>query len=220
MVCRSLCLPVSLSRPWAFKSCWTDCDAVRHVNSGGPKEQCIRWGSRYPYMKKQLWGQKGAGPGHSGTCQVVDILKMTQQGTTPVWCNCQLGALDGECDWTVHVRRQCGLVSNCFDRLFLVIVGLVVSVQSVAWKYSSLKWPVMCQVGHCLKLDIACNLTKYCPVFKIISLADLAVNLCYSRLRFDRVAAMSFLSSRFGTQCHRVMQMSWCHLMWDWIFVM
>jgi len=28
----------------------------------------------------------------------------------------------GEYDWTVHLSRQCGLTSNCFDHLFLTLL--------------------------------------------------------------------------------------------------
>ena len=36
------------SRSWASKNGWTDRDGVMGVNSGGPKEPCIRWASRSP----------------------------------------------------------------------------------------------------------------------------------------------------------------------------
>jgi len=38
------------------KSGQTNCDAVRDVESGGPKEPCIRWGSRSLHAKGQFWG--------------------------------------------------------------------------------------------------------------------------------------------------------------------
>jgi len=41
---------------------------VWDVDSEGPKEPCITWGSKSPHMKGQFWGRKGTDPGHSQTC--------------------------------------------------------------------------------------------------------------------------------------------------------
>jgi len=45
---RSVCLSVCLSQSWALqrKDGWTNRDTVWVVESGGPKESCIRWGQR------------------------------------------------------------------------------------------------------------------------------------------------------------------------------
>jgi len=37
------------------KNCWTDRNAVWVEKSGGPKEPCIRWGSRIPHGNGQFW---------------------------------------------------------------------------------------------------------------------------------------------------------------------
>jgi len=44
VVCRSVCL----THWWALQKWQTDRDAVWVEDSGGPKEPCIRWGSRSP----------------------------------------------------------------------------------------------------------------------------------------------------------------------------
>ena len=41
-----------------------------------------------------------------------------------------------------------GLVLLCYVYFLFVVVWLSVSVQSVAWKDVSLKWPTMCSLGH------------------------------------------------------------------------
>jgi len=53
-VCRSVC---HSSEP--CKNGWTNRDAFWVVDSGGPKEPCIRWGSSSPGGKWQFWGKKG-----------------------------------------------------------------------------------------------------------------------------------------------------------------
>jgi len=56
----------------------TDPDVVWEVDSGGPKEACVRWG-----------------------CTSLP---------------------PGKSYWTVHVRQRCGLVSNYFDHLLILVV--------------------------------------------------------------------------------------------------
>ena len=74
-----------------------------------------------------------------GRCPLaVDMLKATQQGTAPVWCGCQLGCTtwggvhycspSGKYNWTVRVRRRCGLMSHYFDHLFLCVAADIWSV--------------------------------------------------------------------------------------------
>jgi len=66
----------------------------------------------------------------------VDTVKTTQQGAEPIHCGCRRGACilasAGEYDWTVCVRRRCGLMSNYFDHLF----NCRSSVVSVEWVYA------------------------------------------------------------------------------------
>jgi len=54
-VCRFVCHTSELC-----KNGRTDRDAVWVEDSGGPKEPCIRWGSRSPYGKGQFLVGKGA----------------------------------------------------------------------------------------------------------------------------------------------------------------
>jgi len=43
VVCRYVCLSVCQLRSWALQNGWTDRDALRGVDSGGPNEPFIRW---------------------------------------------------------------------------------------------------------------------------------------------------------------------------------
>jgi len=54
-VCRSVC---HTSEP--CKNGWTDRDAIWVEDSGGPKESCIRWGSRFTHGKGQFFGGEWA----------------------------------------------------------------------------------------------------------------------------------------------------------------
>jgi len=53
-----VCLSVCHDRE-PCKNGWTDGDAVLLVDSGGPKELCIRWGLRSRHGKGQFWRGKG-----------------------------------------------------------------------------------------------------------------------------------------------------------------
>jgi len=60
-VCLSVCLSVSqlvchTSEP--CKNNWTDRGAVWGVDSGWPREPCVRWWSRSPHAKGQFWWAK------------------------------------------------------------------------------------------------------------------------------------------------------------------
>jgi len=110
-VCRELC-----------KNGWTDRDAVWVMDSGGPKEMCIRWGSRSPCEGAVFLGER--------TCQCMpdDTLPWAVQK----WLNrsrCRLdrwlgwaegsmcymwGTLTqpGKCDWIVRLWQWCSLMSN------------------------------------------------------------------------------------------------------------
>ena len=101
------------------KSGWTD--RVWYADSGGPKEPYISWGP-HPHTWRGNFRGKMGWPRTCSNIPVVDILKATQQGAEPVRCGrrleCTRFAPPGECDWTVRVRRRCGLTSNYFDHLF------------------------------------------------------------------------------------------------------
>jgi len=60
----------------------------------------------------------------------VDILKTTQQRTELVWCEWRWGCIlapPGECGWIVCVRRRCGLLSNYFNHLFVLLSTALVN---------------------------------------------------------------------------------------------
>jgi len=79
-------------------------------------------GSRSPHVKRQFWGWKEPSPGHARTCQMVDILKVTQQGAVLIWCRCRFGwtlVLSGKYNWTIHVQWWRSLSSSYFNHLFL-----------------------------------------------------------------------------------------------------
>jgi len=52
------CLSVCRNREPCKKSSWIHPDAVWDVDSGGPKELCIRWRSRSPHAKGHFWRVK------------------------------------------------------------------------------------------------------------------------------------------------------------------
>ena len=120
LVCRSVCLSVCHDLE-PCKNSLTNRGAVCGMDFGGRKELCIRWGSRYPCVKLQFWGQNGAGSGHAWTCLTVDILKSAQQGSStgtvlmPIGMHlmgCTL-APPVEYDWTVRMWRAGGNPALC-----------------------------------------------------------------------------------------------------------
>ena len=91
MVCRSVC---HTSEP--CKNAWTDWDAIWVEDSGGSREACIRWGSKFPHGKGQLWG----GNGHPIVkSSAVICAKMAQPIEMPFWLRAWMGprnhVLDG-----------------------------------------------------------------------------------------------------------------------------
>jgi len=78
-----------------------DRDVVWVVGSSGPKESCVRWGSR-----------RAEGHCHGNHFWL--------------YMKCTL-APPGEYECTVHVRRRCSLMSNYFDHL-LNILGITYSM--------------------------------------------------------------------------------------------
>jgi len=54
----SVCLSVRsvcLSRLWALQNCWIVPDAIKDVDSGGPKEPCVRWGCTSTQTDEYDW---------------------------------------------------------------------------------------------------------------------------------------------------------------------
>jgi len=84
----------------------TDRDAIWNVDSGGPKEPCIR--SRFPHMKGNFKGQKRP----AQTRLVVNILKENQQATEMVWCGYQWGCTTWGAQWrhlaNITEPSECG----------------------------------------------------------------------------------------------------------------
>jgi len=124
------------------KSIRTERDAIRDVDSNGPRKHVLHE-VQIAHVKRQFWGRKVAGPGRAQTCPAIDIVKATQQ----VRCRCRFGcitcgctmALPGEHDWTVRVRRRCGLLlpidyyhSECFTCVFYIFKKLRRNQKSLA----------------------------------------------------------------------------------------
>ena len=112
---------LSTSVPIACKDCWTDRHAVYVVDRGEPKEPCIKCGSRSPcewailrregrhvrkYRDSLPWAvQKRLNrSGWSLGCGLLWV-----QGACIIDGGAHWRNLPGEYDWTVHVRRRCGL---------------------------------------------------------------------------------------------------------------
>jgi len=113
------------------KNGWTDPDAVCAVDSSGPKEACVRWGTDPP-TKGQLLPER--------TCLVCPTTlchELCKNGWTDrfvVWIVDSDGPkvgqvqsyspdganVPGEYDWNVRMRRRCYLTSNYFDHLLLL----------------------------------------------------------------------------------------------------
>jgi len=107
MDCRSVSLSVMTRRPAK-----TDQDAVWDMDSGGPKEPCIRWGLDPQLMKGKFLRAKRGRP---RTCLIVDTLKTTQQGQHRYGADISWDVIDGRCTLVPAgeydcVRRRCGFV--------------------------------------------------------------------------------------------------------------
>jgi len=134
VVCRSLC---HTSEP--CKNGWTDRDAVWVEDSGGSRESCIRWGpdasmergnfkgERAPIVKyrnflpwavQKRWTELFAvRVGDSGGPKEAQIQVYSPGGANVLSWEGTL-APHGKYDWTIRLRRRCGLISNYFDHLF------------------------------------------------------------------------------------------------------
>jgi len=99
----SVCLLVCLS--WEpCRNGWTDRNAVRNIDSDGPKEPRIKWESRSRLMK-----QRPPQYMHRHVCRLVLIQ-----------CGCWLGVLDGlhiGAAWRIRLHHPwCGLMSHYSER--------------------------------------------------------------------------------------------------------
>jgi len=115
----TLLFVAAASRSWALQKRLNRSWCCSDVDSGGPREPYIRWGSRSPHAKGQFWGRKGADPGHARTCPAVDILNVTQQGAEPIRCGCKFGYIRwGGGHWrnlanTTELSVCCGDAALC-----------------------------------------------------------------------------------------------------------
>ena len=109
----SVCLSVTIVSP--AKNGSTDRDAVWVVDSGGPKELCIRWGPR----KGQFWGERAthckvqwrSAVSYAKPAESIKFLFGLHTRVGPRK-HCEMGvtlAPPGEYNWTAYVRRRCGL---------------------------------------------------------------------------------------------------------------
>jgi len=118
----SVGLPVRHSRE-PCKNGWTDQDAVWIVDSDGPKKVCIRWRFRSPTRKGHFEGQKGRPVVRYRESLPWYVQK--QLNRSRFRSGCGLGCVKGRMckmmctlappdkyDWTVLVRRRCGLMLN------------------------------------------------------------------------------------------------------------
>ena len=110
VVCRSVCPSVChTSEP--CKNGWTDRDTVWVEDSGGPREPCIRWGSRYPHQMGQFWGQEEP---------IVSMRTFCRQLRKNGKC-AHMGRHFGP-TWRIRLnrrlQRRCVFMSNYFDHLF------------------------------------------------------------------------------------------------------
>ena len=117
---------VCRSRSWALQKQkqlnWSQCRSG--LTQVGPQ-----MGSRSPWVNGQCWGWKWASPVHANMSGCPYTQSDSTWGRTiMVWMPIG-GVLDGrECtlappgkyEWIVHVRWQCGLMSNYFDHLLLL----------------------------------------------------------------------------------------------------
>ena len=113
------------------KNGWTDEDAVWEVDSGGPKEPCIRWGPDLHTWWGNFEDTKRSDqdmPRH-----VHRLLKVTQQGPQPVWHRCRLGctrwgcklATPGEYDWTILCGSDAALCQITFTTFYYWLLLLL-----------------------------------------------------------------------------------------------
>ena len=119
-----------------FINGWTNRDAVLVMDSHGPKESCVRWGSRSPW-EWAILGERGthlqSGDMLPWAVQKRFIRLIRHLGCGLRWAEGSKSspggskvlswegtlAPPGEYNWTVHLRRRCGLMSNYFDHLLL-----------------------------------------------------------------------------------------------------
>jgi len=87
LVCQLVCLLVRhTSEP--CKNGWTDRDAIWFMDSGGPKEQCITWGSRSPLGRVNFWGRLPVVEYRE--CLPWAVRKWLTWSTCHFWCRVEL----------------------------------------------------------------------------------------------------------------------------------
>ena len=123
--------------PWheLCKNVWTDQYAIWVMDSGGPKEACIRWG-RDPHAKRQLLGE-----GHSRHARrhsAVSCTKMAEPIDFPFGLWTVVG-------WRKHVFnriRRCALVGGHIDATWRIRLNRCLRRRSAVcsgdWRYVKL----------------------------------------------------------------------------------
>jgi len=94
------------------KNDWNDWDVIRVVDSGGPRESCIRWRSRSKPWRGNFDGEV-ASSGHYLACPVVNIVKVTQQGSAWVRCRCQVEHTRWAAHWHYLTNANESSVYGC-----------------------------------------------------------------------------------------------------------
>ena len=102
----------------------------------------------------------------------VDILKVTKQGTELVWCACLWVCIlvpPGKYDWTIRVWRRCGLMSNYFDHLLLLVPSLLVGRQEEHLACKKLSDEVLTWLSVWSDVQMICMWSSFCCCHLIIS---------------------------------------------------
>ena len=145
MVYRSVCHDAE-----PCKNGWTDRDAVRDVDSGGPKDPCVT-GSNSPTQRDNFEGKRGS----EGTlCR--ELCKKTEPLEIPFGIWTLVGPrnhmLDGHCilaepceyDWIVRVWRRCDLMLNYCEHLLLLLLLLLLLSSRTAESELTISIQVLC----------------------------------------------------------------------------
>ena len=100
-----------------YKNGWTDPDAVSVLDSGGPKEPCIRWRSRSPQANGAILWAKWAGPGHVWRSIYSKLLSRA----VPVLGGCRWGMHIGV-TWRIRLNRPCAAAMRLYIKLLWPLV--------------------------------------------------------------------------------------------------
>jgi len=107
--------------------------AMNCAKNGWTTWGCLRFGLGWTQAIVYMWWDNLEGKRcQPMTCLAVDILKVTQQGASPVQCGCWLGCSrwgarctlvpPGKYEWTICVQCWCSLMSGYFDHLLDYVI--------------------------------------------------------------------------------------------------